>query len=203
MPYRRTPTVQARLDAQRDALIDAAAELLAEFGYAGCSVAAVAGRADVATGTVYRYFESKAELVAEVFRVVVGREVDAVRAAVAAEERATGKVRAVIETFAGRALKSPRLAYALLAEPVEPVVDELRLQFRVAFRDIVASAVDAGVRTGELPPQNAPVVAAALVGAIGDALVGPLATGSEDPDTVPTLIRFAQRALGAVDAAHP
>ena len=56
---------------------------------------------------------------------------------------------------------------------------------------------------GELPPQNASVVAAALVGAIGEALVGPLATGTEDPDTVPTLIQFAHRALGAVDATHP
>ena len=55
---------------------------------------------------------------------------------------------------------------------------------------------------GDLPPQNASVVAAALVGAIGEALVGPLAIGAEDPDTVPTLIEFATRALGAADVRH-
>lgn len=207
MPYRRTPAIQARLDAQRAALIAATADLLGEQGYAGCSIAAVAARAGVAAGTVYRHFDSKSDLAAEVFRVVVSREVDAVRSAVAASPDAMTKIAAVIETFAGRAFKSPRLAYALLAEPVEPLVDELRLQFRIEFRDIVAAAIDGGVRAGELPPQNAQLVAAALVGAIGEALVGPLATGTDpghaaDPDTVPTLIRFAARALGATDAAH-
>jgi AcrR family transcriptional regulator len=200
--YRRTPAIQARLDEQREALLSAAVALLAEGGYAACSVAAVAARAGVAAGTVYRHFESKDALAAEVFRLVVGREVGAVAAAVDLERTAVAKTDAVITTFAGRALKSSRLAYALLAEPVDPVVDALRLEFRTAFRDIVAGAVAQGVADGQLPPQNAWVVASALVGAIGEALVGPLATGIEDPETLPTLIQFAHRALGAVDAAH-
>ena len=116
---------------------------------------------------------------------------------------AADRIAAVIETFAGRALKSPRRAYALLAEPVDPAVDKLRLDFRLAFRDVIAAAVDHGVRTGELPPQDADVVAAALVGAIAEALVGPLAAGHEDPATVPTLIEFAHRAVGGQVHAHP
>jgi len=197
MAYRRTPEIQARIDAQRAALVTAAAELLAEQGYAGCSIAAVAGRAGVAAGTVYRHFDSKADLVAEVFRTVVGREVAAVRAAVEGEHGVERRVAAVVQTFAARALKSPRLAYALLTEPVDPVIDELRLEFRRAFRDIAAAAIADGVRTGSLPPQDADVVAAALVGAIAEALAGPLAAGAEDPETVPTLILFAYRAIGA------
>lgn len=202
MVYRRTPAVQARLDDQRLALVGAAAELLAERGYAACSVAAVAQRAGMASGTVYRHFPSKADLVAEVFRSVVGREVAAVRAAVRDEAALPDRIAAVITTFASRAMKSPRLAYALLTEPVDPVVDALRLEFRIAFRDIVADAIADGVRSGELPPQNPVVVAAALVGAIAEALAGPLAAGGTgivvhvDPDTVPTLIRFAHRAIG-------
>ncbi|HJQ42009.1 MAG TPA: TetR/AcrR family transcriptional regulator [Jatrophihabitantaceae bacterium] len=197
MAYRRTPAVQARLDKQRVDLVHAAASLLADEGYAACSVAAVAARAGIAAGTVYKHFDSKADLVAEVFRTVVSREVAAVREAVEAESDVTGRVAAVVETFAGRALKSPRLAYALLTEPVDPAVDELRLEFRIAFRDIAAAAISDGVRRGVLPPQNADVVAAALVGAIGEALGGPLAAGTDDADTVPTLIQFAHRAIGA------
>lgn len=202
MPYRRTPAIQARLDAQRASIVAAAGALLAEQGYSACSVSAVAARAGVAAGTVYRHFDEKAELVGEVFRTVVTREVNAVRAAAGDTTGVIARTGVVIETFAGRALKSPRLAYALLAEPVDPVVDALRLEFRRAFRDIIAALVADGVGCGELPPQNAAVVAAALVGAIGEALVGPLTTGTDDPDTVPTLIQFAVRALGAVDAAH-
>jgi AcrR family transcriptional regulator len=152
---------------------------------------------------VYRHFDDKAALVGELFRVVVGREVEAVRAAVERAVGAAEKVGAVIETFAGRALKSPRLAYALLAEPLDPAVDELRLEFRTEFRNIMAGVVADAVAGGQLPPQNATVVAAALVGAIGEALVGPLATGTDDPETVPALIEFAARALGAAHATHP
>jgi AcrR family transcriptional regulator len=202
VPYRRTPQIQARLDTQRDAIVEAAGSLLAEHGYAGCSVAAVAGRAGVAAGTVYRHFDGKAELVGEVFRAVAGHEVDVVRAAVIGTNGVAAQTAAVIETFAGRALRAPRLAYALLAEPVDPVVDELRLEFRTAFRDVIVEVVAGGVRRGDLPPQNAVVVAAALVGAIGEALVGPLAAGTGDPDTVPTLRTFATRAMGAADATH-
>ena len=187
--------MQARLDAQRAAIVDAAAALLAESGYAGCTVSAVAARAGVAAGTVYKYFDGKVALIAEVFRSVVTHEVDVVREA-AATGSAAERTTAVLETFARRALKSPRRAYVLLVEPVDPVIDELRLEFRRAFRDVITDAIGRGVAAGELPPQNATVVAAALVGALGEALVGPLATGAEDPDTIPTLIEFTLRAIG-------
>ncbi|MGW0119959.1 TetR/AcrR family transcriptional regulator [Streptomyces sp. NPDC003327] len=204
MPYRRTPAVQARLDAQRAALVEAALGLLAEEGYAGCTMAAVAGRAGIATGSVYRHFGSKSELSVELFRTVVSREVKAVTEAAGhpGHGRAADRVVAAIETFAQRALKSPRLAYALLAEPVDPAVDAERLVFRRAFRDVFATHVADGVRSGELPPQNPLLTASALVGAGAEALVGPLAEGSVGPDTVPALVTFTLRALGAPDADH-
>jgi AcrR family transcriptional regulator len=199
--YRRTDQVQARLDGQRARILAAATHQLAAHGYAGCSVAAVARQAGVASGTVYNHVSGKAELVAEVFRAVVGREVAAVRAAVEPAPDTAARITALVETFALRALKSPRLAYALLVEPVDPVVDELRLEFRVAFRDIAVAAIEAGVLAGDAPEQGATVVAAALVGAIGEALVGPL-SAAPDPSTVPTLVTFALRSIGVRDAAH-
>jgi AcrR family transcriptional regulator len=201
MAYRRTPEIQARIDAQRAAIVDAAAALLAEQGYAGCSMAAVAARAGVASGTVYHHFTGKVELVAEVFRSIVTHEVDVVRQA-AATGSAAESTTAVAETFARRALKSPRRAYVLLVEPVDPLIDELRLEFRRAFRDVITAAISRGVATGELPAQNAAVVAALLVGAFGEALIGPLAAGAEDPDTIPTLIEFTLRAIGGTVHAH-
>jgi AcrR family transcriptional regulator len=194
--YRRTPAVQARLDASRRAILRAAVALLTEHGYAACSVAEVAGRAGVATGTVYRHFPNKAELVTEVFRVAAGREMAAVAEAVHRMPGALDQIATVIETFAGRAFKSPRLAYALLAEPVDPAIDAERLVFRRAYRDLVAATVSHGVSCGALPAQNPEVTAAALVGAIAEALVGPLAAGAADVDTIPSLITFALRAVG-------
>lgn len=199
--YRRTPAVQARLDATRDAIIDAAVALLAEHGYAGCSMAAVAERAGVGTGTVYRHFPGKAELVAELFTHVVTREVAAVEKAAGSHDGAAERVLAVVRTFATRALKVPRLAYALLAEPVDAPVERRRLVFRQAFRDVIARCVAEGVTTGELPPQDAATTAAALVGAAAEVLTGPLRTG--EATAVEQLHTFTLRALGARDATHP
>ncbi|GAA1979702.1 TetR/AcrR family transcriptional regulator [Amycolatopsis minnesotensis] len=201
MPYRRTPKVQQRLDEQRAAILDAAAELLAESGYAGCSMAAVAAKAGVATGSVYQHFPGKADLVVELFRRVVTREVDAVAAAADRPGTASERVLAVVNTFAGRALKAPRLAYALLAEPVDAPIETERLVFRQAFRDIVARHVADGVRAGELTPQDPAITAAGLVGAFAEVLIGPLTSG--DAAAIEELCRFAVRAispLGGSDA---
>lgn len=201
MPYRRTPRIEARLSASRERILAAALAIVAEHGYAGCSVAAVARRAGVATGSVYRHFPAKADLVTEVFRTAAQREVDAVARAAALELTAAEAITAVIETFAGRALRAPRMAYALLAEPVNPAVEAERLVFRRAYAEAFAGIVIRGVAAGELPRQDVGVSAAALVGALGEALVGPLAAGAAgEPrrDGIADLIAFAQRGIGAV-----
>ncbi|MEV4616097.1 TetR/AcrR family transcriptional regulator [Kitasatospora sp. NPDC049258] len=197
MAYRRTPAVQARLDAQREAVLLAAVELMSERGYGGCSMAAVAHRAGIATGSMYQHFAGKAELSVELFRVTVGRELQAVTEAAARAGGPQARVAAVVETFARRALKAPRLAYALLAEPADAVVDAERLVFRRAFRDLFAAQISEALAAGLLPPQDAALTAAALVGAVGEALVGPLAAGGGQPDDViPALVSFTLRALG-------
>ncbi|MGH8880832.1 MAG: TetR/AcrR family transcriptional regulator, partial [Stackebrandtia sp.] len=53
------------------------------------------------------------------------------------------------------------------------------------------------VRDGRLPPQDPRTGAAALVGAIGEVLVGPLAERVHGESVVPELVAFALRALGA------
>lgn len=53
---------------KRSAVIQAALDLVAEHGFHGAPMAAVAERADVAAGTIYRYFENKDALILETFR---------------------------------------------------------------------------------------------------------------------------------------
>ncbi|GAA0317639.1 TetR/AcrR family transcriptional regulator [Streptomyces polychromogenes] len=202
MPYRRPPAVQARLDARRDQVLEAAVRLLSREGYAGCSVAAIAAEAGISTGSVYQSFSGKSELAAALFRTLVAREVEAVTAAADRPGTAAQRVAAAVETFASRALQAPRRAFALLAEPADQAVDTERLVFRRAFRDVFARQVAAGVAQRELPPQVPELTAAALVGAIAEALVGPLADGDAAPgEVVPGLITFTLRALGGHDAA--
>ncbi|MFY2787199.1 TetR/AcrR family transcriptional regulator [Rhodococcus sp. KRD162] len=197
MPYRRTPAVQARLDAGRGKLFAAAIEVLSTKGYAGLSVASVAAAAGVSAGSVYTHFEDKADLVVAIFREVCSREVDAV-VAVAGHGSTAERVTAVVQTFAGRAMKNRTMAYALLAEPVDPIVDAERLVFRRKFTDAFADAIASGIAAGEIPDQDASISAAGLVGAVGEVLVGPLSS-PQSMDPVPGLVALSLRALGVRD----
>lgn len=175
MPYRPTERTEARKAATREAIVAAAIDQLAAGGYVSASIQAVARRAGVATGTVYRHFDSKSALFAEAFRRAARRELDAFAAATADDGRPTAeRIGAGVEAFARRALAEPARAYALLAEPVDPAVEAERLAFRRGYRDVLVAAVEDGIARGELSPHDTQTFGAALVGAIGEALVGPL-----------------------------
>jgi AcrR family transcriptional regulator len=175
LAYRSTERTEARLAQARARITGAARHLIAEGGYVAAQVAAVADRAGVAVGSVYRHFPSKSELFAEVFREASQHEVDAMRAAMdEIDEPASERIAAGIEVFARRALRGRRLAWALLAEPVDPAVEAERLHFRRSYRDLMAEVIRDGIEAGDLPAQDADATAAALIGAIGEAMLGPL-----------------------------
>src|SRR5512132_3256854 len=199
MPYRPTERTEARRTQAREGIVRAAHELIARGGYREAQVAAVAAGAGVATGSVYNHFPSKADLFAEVFRLASQREVDATRAAAqAAGGAASQRLAAAVETFARRALRGRRLAWALLAEPVDPAVEVERLAFRRAYAAGFARVLREGVAAGELAAQNVELTAAALVGALGEALVGPLSPVEDDVDAdalVADLVTFCLRSV--------
>jgi AcrR family transcriptional regulator len=152
VPYRPTERTEARRAAARERIVRAAHGLIARGGYREAPVAAVAARAGVATGTVYRHFPSKAELFAEVFRRASQREVDATRAAADGGRRPAPR-RSRPRSRPSRAARCAgrRLAWALLAEPVDPAVEVERLAFRRAYAAGFAELLRDGVAAGELP----------------------------------------------------
>ena len=81
MPYRRTQNVVRRLAEREQTIRDAAQSIAAEAGMGAVQIAAVAQRADIAAGTVYRYFPSKNDLIADVILGAAERELAAMRAA--------------------------------------------------------------------------------------------------------------------------
>jgi AcrR family transcriptional regulator len=198
MPYRPTERTRARLAAVRERIVDAALAQLAEGGYASASVVAVARRAGVATGSVYRHFPSKGDLFAEVFRRASQREVDVLRSMTDRGEPVTQRLAAWVDAFVRRALAEPVRAYALIAEPVDPAVEAERITFRRAYADLFARALRDGVHDRQLPALDADLTAAAIVGALAEALVGPLQRRDAGADAlVAGLQTFVLRSVGA------
>lgn len=159
-------------------IVEAAVTLVRGGGFSAATVGAIAGRAGIAAGTVYRHFPSKAELCAEVFRIASGHELRAVEDALAGPGSPSQRLARAVETFAGRALAGRRLAYALLAEPVAPLVEAERLAARRAYARLFAGVLGEGIAVGEFAPQRPAVSAAAIVGVVAETLVGPLADGA-------------------------
>lgn len=201
MAYRHTEKILARKAEVRQRVLDTAFALVGTGGFGALSIQAVATGAGIATGAVYLHFPSKAELCAEVFRIATEREVAVVRNAAQASGTPTQRLSQAVLVFAERALRGQRMAYALIAEPVDPVVDAERLYYRQAYAQVFEQLVREGVESGSFAAQDATVSAAALVGVIAEALTGPL-SAQQPLHAVPnpliaSIQGFCLRAVGA------
>jgi AcrR family transcriptional regulator len=205
MAYRRTEKVTRRLAARHDAIIAAARELAAERGMAAVQIAPIARRAGIAAGTVYRYFPSKTDMVTALVTAVSEREIAAMRRAADSAPGPLSALAGAIATFAARALATRRLAWAVLAEPVDPDLAAVRIAYRRALATEIGSRLAAAIEARHLPEQDPALAAAAVMGALIEGLIGPLApelpeNAAKAHEAAQMVTLLALRALGVVDA---
>ncbi|MDJ1163935.1 TetR/AcrR family transcriptional regulator [Burkholderia gladioli pv. gladioli] len=185
MVYRQTKAVEARLLDNRTRILKAARDLVSEGGWSAAQIASVAAAAGMATGNVYRYFASKADLYSEVLSNVSQREVDVLQAIASSSTSPIDRLRGAVSTFVQRAMHNPRLAYALIAEPCERAIDEVRLKYRAAISEVILSIIaegqDIGMMRKDIPAE---IAATFIVGGFMEGLIGPLSPLNTDmPDS--------------------
>lgn len=211
MTYRVTATRIDRDQELRDRILACAMFRVSEGGFASLTMQSLADDVGIATGSLYRHFRGKGELAAEVFSSACRIEVDVLGEVLRGGGSPSQRLAAGIEQFAARAWHSRRLAFALIAEPVETEVDEQRLLFREAYAELFIELLDAGVRSGEFRVTHPNLTAACLVGAIAEALVGPLSPPAraareaglpaiELAAVSQSLVTFCLRAVGAPES---
>jgi AcrR family transcriptional regulator len=205
MPYRRTDNVIRKQIARHGAIMESARLIAAEGGMAAVQIAPVAQRAGIAAGTVYRYFPSKTELVGALIAAIAEREIEALQRAAAAAPGPVSALAAAIATFAARALRNRRLAWAVIAEPVDAAIEAMRIEYRETLAAEFRKRIEAAMAAAHVPRQDSALAAPALVGALLEGLIGPLApeSSAEENDAraaVQTLTLLCLRALGVVDA---
>ncbi len=205
MAYRETEKMRQRKAEARQRIIDCTYECVADGGFRSARITRIAGLAGVATGTIYRHFESREDLFAGVFRLATQREVDKVAEALGTDGDAAMRLEKALRQFARRALRGPVMAWSLIAEPVDPKVEEERLKYRKAYASLFETAIREGIKEGCIPDQDARQSSTCLVGAISESLVGPLSpsqveettentTDNNDP-LVDAIIRFCMQGL--------
>lgn len=179
---------------KREAILAAARQIVSEVGFQDTSIAAVAAASGVSTGSVYSYFASKAELMAEIVAAVSSRELAVLREVVASEAPVAERLGAAVEAFARRAFANRRLAWSMIAEPADPAVDVTRLDYRREIAGIFRTLVVEGVREGDFRPVDPEAAAAMIVGGFMEALIGPLS-----PDRPITSARGREIAAALAD----
>jgi TetR/AcrR family fatty acid metabolism transcriptional regulator len=92
------------------AIIEAALEAFAEYGYHDCQVSRIARKAGVADGTIYLYFANKEALLASVFREKLGRVTAAARKLVESRPSAWKGMEALVGFYLDYLDRRPVLA---------------------------------------------------------------------------------------------
>lgn len=152
-------------DATRRRLRTAALELFVEQGVVETTTRDLAKKAGIAEGTIYRHFESKDDLVRDLFRdhyVRFGAELNRIQA-----ETPGGiddKLRAMIEFMCRLYDEEPTLyRFLLLVQHTAlPNIRTAPTSPAVIFRGLVSRAVE----QGEIPEQDPALAASMMLGAI-------------------------------------
>ncbi|MES2194229.1 MAG: TetR/AcrR family transcriptional regulator [Pseudomonadota bacterium] len=189
-------------------------DLIAEGGWAAAQISVIASRSGLATGSIYRYFDSKVDLCVQVLAQVSEREAQVVAGIVDTEGDATSRLNDAVAMFVRRAARKPRLAYALIAEPCEPELDEARLKYRDALAGQFARLIAEGIRRGEFIDMPPDLLSTCVIGAMMEPLIRPLARAVVHPmpeiDTLAAqvatvcarMVRAKQAHLSSVKAAR-
>jgi TetR/AcrR family transcriptional regulator, cholesterol catabolism regulator len=131
-------------EARRQRVISAATELAGEGGYDAVQMRDVAARANVAMGTIYRYFSSKDHLLAAAQVEWAQRLEQRVQSAPRANGTAADRAVAVLRRATRAMERSPKLAAAFVTSmsSADPVAAECQREAAQLVSAAVGSAID-------------------------------------------------------------
>lgn len=193
---------QERSKATVEAILEAAAQLLAELRYARMTTAKVAARAGVSVGSLYQYFPSKDALVSALLARKFARVEPLMREMIARSEGQPleARVRTIIAATLADKAENPALNMAL-AEQM-PQADGI--DYKTAMAEAAVAAIRAVLEQhrDEIAVDDLDLAAFMLVhaveGVIGAALLSsPVAL--DDPRLVDGLTRMAMAYLRPAD----
>lgn len=174
MSYKRSSLMQERMEQNRMAILDSARELIAHGGFKEASIQAIAERAGVSTGLVYRYFDNKSQILIEVLSDAIRREVEILDHIAKSDLSAKQKLQKSVTTFVKRAMNSPQLAYSLMFEPVDPEMEHERFRSKQLIKQSIKEILAEGKVNGEFDFEDLNTAALGVVGSMTFVVIEPL-----------------------------
>jgi TetR/AcrR family transcriptional repressor of nem operon len=168
----------AKAEETRLKIIQQAADLFNQKGYAGSSMADVMAATGLKKGGIYNHFASKDELAIAAFDFAVQQVGQRYFQALKGRRGAINRLKAIIHTFYTAIeevpLKGgcPILNTAIESDDTHPALRERAQTAMYSWRDLIHQVVNHGLKAGELHPSVSPdTVATILVAGLEGALM--------------------------------
>lgn len=173
----RTPEQSQQIrEERRTQIIEAALQLFAEKGLHDTNVSEIAARAGVSQGTVYWYFDSKAELFEAAFISQFNALVEPMYEIVGQEERpASDKLMAIAEVFIDLFDQHPDLMFVLVqAIATQEIARMLTHDFKAYYEEFKVIVAPLFEELGDPDPATTTsIYLAVLDGLMFQSLLGP------------------------------
>lgn len=166
--------MQKRMEQNREAILQSARELIAQGGIKDAQIQAIAERAGVSSGLVYRYFDNKSQVLIEVLSEAIQHEVKILNHIAESELSSKQKLDKAVTTFVKRAMNSPQLAYSLMFEPVDAELEHERFRSKQLIKQSIKEILAAGKINGEFGFEDLNTAALCVVGAMTFVVIEPL-----------------------------
>ena len=174
MSYKRSSLMQKRMEQNREAILQSARELIAQGGIKDAQIQAIAERAGVSSGLVYRYFDNKSQVLIEVLSEAIQHEVKILNHIAESVLSSKQKLDKAVTTFVKRAMNSPQLAYSLMFEPVDAELEHERFRSKQLIKQSIKEILAAGKINGEFGFEDLNTAALCVVGAMTFVVIEPL-----------------------------
>ncbi len=146
----------SKADRTKQKIIEKAAIVFNQSGYAGSSIADIMRLAGLAKSGIYHHFKNKDEIAVAAFEYALGLILEAVMAKVSIQDTAIDRLHAFVESFQGFTTQPvvsggcPILNTAVESDDTHPLL-RIHVQEAVnSIRALITSIIELGIRQGEL-----------------------------------------------------
>ena len=162
-----------RAYATREKIIQRAAELFNQQGYAGSSMSDIVRATGLQKGGIYNHFKSKDELAIAAFDYAAGCFIDRIQKSVARQRSAIARLHKLVENYR-EVMRDPPLPggcpllnTAIESDDTHPVLRDRTRAKMAKWLEFVRKIVARGIAKGEIRPEAEPEqVATAIVAGI-------------------------------------
>lgn len=162
----------------KEKILQQAAELFNQQGYAGASIADIMRITGLQKGGIYNHFKSKDDLALQAFKFAIDQISKHYRAALRSKHHAIERLQAVINIFRSNIdnpiIKGgcPLLNTAIESDDTHPILRERTQQAMNSWRDMICRIIHKGIKKGEIRPTvNADEVATILISTLEGAVM--------------------------------